>query len=202
VRVVSIAMTLVAAALVAGCATRPLRPTTVLDVAQGQALLTSLDRYSFEGRVAASAGTQGFNASLDWQQSGAGTNLRLSGPLGAGTLRIRYADSVLHIESSRGQILDGTEADAALQAQLGFAPPLGALRYWLLALPSPGTPAAEERDAAGRLKSLEQDGWRVEYEEYQPQASSAGSVQMPRRLRATRESLRLRVVVDSWHLLP
>ena len=67
-----------------------------------------------------------------------------------------------------------------IQEQLGFAPPLDALRYWLLGLPAPGD-AQESRSPGGQLLSLTQQGWLVEYQEYQPQHAAAGTVSLPRR---------------------
>ena len=52
------------------------------------------------------------------------------------------------------------------------------------------------------MQSLTQQGWLVEYQEYQPQRAAAGMVSLPTKLRATREDLRLRVVIDSWRLDP
>lgn len=187
-------------ALLASCATAPRPPDTLLDVAAQREFIASLDSYRFEGRVAVAAGSEGFNASLGWTQAGSGSTVRLTGPLGAGSLRVHFDDDQLRVESSRGQVLEGEEAQGALREQLGFAPPLDDLRYWLLGRPAPGGEALEERDSGGQLLTLTQHGWRIEYQEYLPQQATMGVVSLPTRLRATREDLRLRVVIDRWRL--
>ena len=67
-------------------------------------------------------------------------------------------------------------------------------------MPAPGGETVETLDADGRLASLEQQGWRVSYEEYRSQATPQGSLRLPRRLTAKREALQLRVVIDRWAL--
>jgi outer membrane lipoprotein LolB len=185
--------------LLSACVTvRP--PQPLLTGAEARATLEAITRFRLEGRVAVSTGVDGFNASLNWTQDDRRTAVQLSGPLGAGAMRVSHDGVTLRIASSKGESLEGEAAVAVLEQRLGFTPPLVSLRYWLLALPDPASAALEQRDDNGQLTSLEQAGWLIEYEEYRAQRSSAGGVMLPRRLRATRENLRLRVVVDNWRL--
>ncbi|MEO8308618.1 MAG: lipoprotein insertase outer membrane protein LolB [Pseudomonadota bacterium] len=185
--------------LLSACVATPRRSETVLDPAAQQAAIAALDKYQLQGRVAVAAGTEGFNASMDWNQSGTASSVRLAGPMGAGALQMQFGDGHLRIES-RGQNLLDAAAQELMQQQLGFAPPLDALRYWLLGLPAPQGQSQETRSPDGQLLSLTQQGWRVEYQEYQPQQLAVGRVSLPTKLRATRDDLRLRVVIDSWRL--
>ena len=185
--------------LLSACATTPQKGTT-LDPGSQHAVIAGLDKYQIEGRVAVAAGTEGFNASMSWSQSGPASSVRLAGPMGAGSLQLQFGQGRLHIES-RDRKLDDAEAQALIEEQLGFAPPLDALRYWLLGLAAPGE-SHESRGSDGQLLSLTQQGWLVEYQEFQPQRAAGGTVPLPTRMRATREDLRLRVVIDSWLLQP
>jgi outer membrane lipoprotein LolB len=183
--------------LIAGCATPPARQTTLLDAA-------ALENWRAEGRVGVATASDGFNASVEWSQEGQDSSVRLAGPMGAGALTMKFGDRVLRVETSRGQVLEGAQAEAAMHDQLGFAPPLEALRYWLLGLKAPGADALEERGPQGQLLWLSQFGWRVDYQEFAPQDRTKGiqpgMVALPKRLSATREDLRLRVVIDRWRL--
>ena len=75
--------------------------------------------------------SDGFNASVDWSQAGQeGSSVRLSGPMGAEVLRMNFGGPGLRVETSRGKVLEGAQAEHSGD-HLGFAPPLEALRYWL-----------------------------------------------------------------------
>ena len=52
-------------------------------------------------------------------------------------------------------------------------------------------------DAEGRLASLRQDGWTLEYDDWQAPTDLAGP-SLPMRVTAERGSARVRLVVDAW----
>jgi outer membrane lipoprotein LolB len=184
----------------AGCVPVQQGSLPTLTPAQEQAALARLVGYRFEGRVAVTTGSDGFNASIQWNQSESKSEVQLSGPFGAGALRVELAGDLLRIDSSRGEQLIGNDARAALEQKLGFSPPLESLRYWLIGLRDPAGAAIEMRDDYGRLASLDQNGWHVDYEAYRSQPTPGGTLSLPRRLRATRDALKLRVVADKWVL--
>ncbi|MGC4028621.1 MAG: lipoprotein insertase outer membrane protein LolB [Steroidobacteraceae bacterium] len=188
--------------LLAGCAVQPALPTAVLDAGAQRTLLAGLQRFSFEGRVAATSETGGAQATLAWEQQGGESLLRLSGPLGLGATRVRLGAGALSITTSRGEQLEGDAALAALGTQVGIQPPLAQLRYWVLGLPAPDSVAEESLDAGGRLAGLAQQGWTVSFNEYRAQRLPQGQVQLPRRLTASHADLRLRMVIDKWNLQP
>jgi outer membrane biogenesis lipoprotein LolB len=69
------------------------------------------------------------------------------------------------------------------------------LQYWLRGVPVPEVPAQiGERDGAGNIRQLEQDGWRVSYDYYPP-----GQMQgLPRRVDLAGASQTMRMVIDTW----
>ena len=143
------------------------------------------------------AGKDGFSASLRWNQAGSRSQVSLEGPLGAGAVQITTDGNTLSILNSHGDHLDSDAARADLEARLGFDPPLASMRYWILGVPDPSTPAKETVDPQQqRLQSLRQDGWQVDYTSYMPN----GSGWLPSRLTVQREGVRVRVVVDGWTL--
>ena len=50
------------------------------------------------------------------------------------------------------------------------------------------------------LQQLEQQGWLINFERHVAVSTAAGAVQLPARLAATRDGLRLRLVVDRWRM--
>ncbi|MCC6173074.1 MAG: outer membrane lipoprotein LolB [Gammaproteobacteria bacterium] len=189
----------IAGLLLAGCASLPTAPPTTspLDWPQRRALLQDASRFDLKGRIAVAAGEEGFTAGLRWQQRDADALIELDGPLGIGGLRLHARGEALELTTARGERLDGEAARAELERRLGFELPLAALRYWVRGVPDPAGPAAEQlADAAPRLTGLEQAGWRIEYAAYVEVPSAGG--ELPRRLSASRESTRLRLVIERW----
>lgn len=191
---------LLAGLVLTACVTRP--PSLAIpDAATQQALLRDMPAFTLEGRVAVRSGEEGWQASVRWRQRDDVSEVRLAGPFGAGALQLRFDGAALTLTTSRGDTLDGEEAAATLRQQLGFDPPIAELRHWLLAAAAPPEASAViEPGANGRPAALQQQDWQLAFEDYRTQKLKSAAVQMPRRIIATRDAVRLRLVVDRWRL--
>ena len=190
-----------AVAVVAGCRTVPVAVQPPASGAPSWNVtrpeLQGHDHFDLKGRVAVAAGKDGFSASLRWIQAGSHSQVSLEGPLGAGAVQITADGNSLSIVNSHGDHLDADAARADLEARLGFDPPLGSMRYWVLGVPDPSRPAQETVDPQQqRLQSLKQDGWQVDYAGYMPN----GNGWLPSRLTVQRQGVRVRVIVNDWNL--
>jgi outer membrane biogenesis lipoprotein LolB len=67
----------------------------------------------------------------------------------------------------------------------------------MLGVPDPRVSVEEQIAAdAPRLESLRQHGWTVAFKNYAP--VSGANYELPRRIEATRESLRVRLIIEGW----
>jgi outer membrane lipoprotein LolB len=156
-----------------------------------RAELTRLDHFLLEARIA--SGRVGWSGNLRWRQTAEEFDIRIAGPLGAGAVQARGHLGEVEIRTAR-ETLVTQEPEALLQEALGWSLPLQRLRYWATGVPYPDTPAVIQVDAAGRLLSLEQDGWRLEYTEY----GFYQHYELPRRFSLEDGDNRFRIVVDGW----
>ena len=184
--------------LLHGCATiKPQAPAPApLDWEQRLPALQAVTAFELDGRLAATNGVDGFSAGLRWRQDHDTATLDLSAPLGFGAAHIEQSADDLKVTSSRGVTLQQAAASEELAATLGFEPPLRSLRYWVLGASDPTFASQETIDDQQRLTHLEQDGWQIDYEQY----TAVGGQWLPQRLTVTRQSLRLKLVVNSWRL--
>ena len=182
--------------ILAGCQTVPVAPAPSVAWSVRRPALQSLDRFGLNGRVAVAVGKQGFNAGLRWTQAAAVTHLALTGPLGAGGVEVTADGGDLSVVTSSGKRLGNTDARTELEDKLGFEPPLTSLRYWVLGVPDPGSPASVQLDSQQRLTELTQAGWQIDYSAYMP----VGAEWLPKMLTLRREDVRVRMVVDGWQL--
>jgi outer membrane lipoprotein LolB len=183
--------------LLAGCATLP-EAAAPDDWETRRAQLQALDRWTLSGRVAVAAGDEGFSGGLTWSQSGSRAEVELRGPVGGSALAIRVDGSDLSVTDQHGDVFDGERARELVALRVGSDLPIAELRYWLVGAPAPGEPHRETLGADGRLATLDQAGWRVQYDRYR----LAGATPLPARLDVTNGALRLRVAVQDWRLAP
>lgn len=177
--------------LLAGCAAHRPRPAAAL--VSWDERVTALEHagtWQLDGRAAAALGQQGWQASLDWRQTGSVSEVHLAGPFGVGALALTL--------SPAGMALNGAPPSPAvaaqLEARLGFELPLRNLRFWLLGIPNPGAPFKIARNAQDRAQHLSQDGWSIDYDQYRPQ----GGDELPARIVLSRADARVRIAVDRW----
>lgn len=177
--------------LIAGCAGLPGQPETP-------------ETFVLTGKVGVREADDSFSANLLWHQMGDAFEIDLWGPLGQGRVKLIKKNDEISLESEKGVLARG-EPEAVMRTHLGWSLPLEVLPAWVQGGPFDGIPATGLRqDEAGRVLEFEQLGWEVVLERYQSvpvdASSDAPPRDLPRRLTATREDARVRLVISGWRL--
>lgn len=160
--------------------------------------LATLTDWELNGRVAVADGKDGGSGSLDWKQDGDVVNFDFRGPLGAGAAHIQGTGDALWVRTSRGDDFVTSDPERDFAERLHMPLPVLSMRYWMLGLPDPGTTYDKQVDARGELVRLEQRGWQVEYLGY----ADVQGYSLPIRLTLTRDTVRIKLVMDAWTLNP
>jgi outer membrane lipoprotein LolB len=173
----------------AACATiRPLPPAVKWEQRAGE--LQHADTWQLDGRAAVAVGKQGWQATLNWQQSGILAEVHLAGPFGIGALVLKQGPDGLALNGAP----PGADVLSQVQSKLGFELPIENLHYWLLGVPNPAAAAVVLRNDQDRAMSLTQAGWSIAYDRYMPVAADV----LPARLVLSRDDVRVRIIIDHW----
>jgi outer membrane lipoprotein LolB len=197
----------------AGCAVAPMRapPPVVLSPAEHDAAMAAQAAHEaalalhpdwrLEGRVALTNNGRGGSGRLEWQQHGGDFSVELSAPVTRQGWRLSGREGDVVLEGLDGGPRRGTDAATLLREATGWEIPVGALASWVrgaragVSAPTGGSRAELEFAADGRLIRLHQDGWTLDYADWQ--ARPDGTV-LPMRISASRDAARVRLVVDAW----
>jgi len=187
-----------AALFAAGCATvAPYDETKAQNAWAGRkARLEEINHFSVQARAVASGALSG-TATLDWHQAPDEFDLRVSGPLGVSAMTMAGNEHEVRVKTKK-ESFTTDDPEGTLHQKLGWALPISRLRYWALSLPSPNSEFNVQLDQEGKVETLTQDGWKVEYTDY----VSASRLELPRRILLTQGDLKLRVLIDRWSDLP
>ena len=146
--------------------------------------------FSLSGRLAARYGKDAFSGNIAWRHAKSADEMLITTTLGAGVARIvRDGDSVV-LTTAEPREYRASDAEALTEEVLGFRLPLAGLADWVRGRPSNESEAKIERDGEGRLRSLEERGWKIDYQEYEGK--------LPSRMRLIYPDIELRLAISKW----
>lgn len=173
-----------------GCATveKPVSREEVMAEA------SRLPAFNLEGRVGVRHNDRGFSGNLKWRHAPQFDEVFLLSPLGQGVAEIRSRPGKVTLTTSEPAVYEATDVESLTAEVLGWRLPLAGLTYWIMGAPAPGSVATLERDAAGRIVHLIQDGWQIDFLEY----AEVSGRSLPRKFLVRYGDLELKLFIQQW----
>jgi outer membrane lipoprotein LolB len=153
------------------------------------------DRFELHGRISVTTQTDTHTGGFHWKHVLPVDEVWLFSPLGQGVAELHSSPAGVALTTGDKQRFEASDVEQLTLERLGWRLPLRGLIYWINASPHPESAANGRRDAQGKLETLEQDGWRLDYLQYHTAAP-----RLPRKLAMTRGDLEIRLVIDDWRL--
>ncbi|MGI9304532.1 MAG: lipoprotein insertase outer membrane protein LolB [Gammaproteobacteria bacterium] len=185
-------------ASLAACATTGPVDTTI-DAAQAweqrQAKSYRLNNWRLDGKLGVQLQNEAWNVGLDWRQHFDDYRIEVRDLLGRKQAQLIGSPQGVSLQTGRNDSFQAADAETLMLDVLGWSLPLKGLRYWVLGVPDPdGIANRTEWDDVGRLRALEQSGWKVDYVRY------AAESELPDRIALSAEGVKLKLVVRDWRL--
>ncbi|HJU21691.1 MAG TPA: lipoprotein insertase outer membrane protein LolB [Casimicrobiaceae bacterium] len=175
------------AVALAACATVP-TPTVK------EAPIASNDvAFALAGRMSARRGDNGVAGAFSWHHVPGHDEIDLSTPLGQTLAQLQGDAQEASVRLQDGRTESAPTWKALTQQAFGVTIPVEGLAYWVRAVPRAGAPYGVERDAAGRVSLLRQDGWEIVY------AYADDASRLPSRVTLSypgADPIEVRIVVD------
>lgn len=186
----------------AGCASLPatkIEPSTAAQKLRTQHLqqLASIEQFSMQGRIGVQTNGKGFSGSLQWQHTNTEDNIDLYSPLGSQVASIKKTPDQVTLTDSSGKRFSAADAETLTQETLGWKLPLTGLSDWSIGRPTQSTIQSSSWNEQGLLTNLDQDGWKIEYDNYAQQ----GAYMLPGKIFLKSDQLNLKLLVEKWNSL-
>ena len=146
--------------------------------------------FDLNGRLAARYGNEAFTGNLAWRHARSADEMLITSTLGAGVARIVRDGNSVVLTTAEPREYKASDPEALTEEVLGFRLPLAGLADWVRGRPSNKDTAKADYGPDGRLRTLEERGWRIEYSEYQ--------ADRPSRMRLTYPGIELRLAISEW----
>lgn len=182
-------------ALLQGCAAPRVKPDADLLARQSErenALAAHRD-WQLAGRLGVSDGHDGGSGSLEWKQDGEAFRFSVHAPVTGKTWVLSGDAHRAVLEGLRDRPIEGTDAAGLLERELGWHVPVSELTDWVRGARAHGDARIEFR-SDGLPAVITEDGWTIEYPDY----DSSHSPALPRKVFASRGDYRVRLSVSQW----
>ncbi|HEY0180702.1 MAG TPA: lipoprotein insertase outer membrane protein LolB [Dokdonella sp.] len=151
--------------------------------------------WTLSGRLGVSDGRDGGSGTLEWQQDGAAFRFSVHAPVTGKTWTLSGDAGHAILEGLRERAVEGRGAAELLERELGWRVPVAELADWARGMRAPGAARIEFR-ADGLPATIEQNGWKVEFLDY----DLGRAPPLPSRVFASSGSYKVRLAVREWTL--
>lgn len=177
--------------VISACSSLPPRESLPTE----QVNLSQLSHWQVRGKLSVQSPSERNSGYLNWKQQDQAYDLFISGPFGA------HSSHLVGNDHQASLLLPGWEkpetaqsAEALMNKHLGWSFPMADLRYWVTGQPIPRYAAKAQYDEAGRLSSLQQQGWLVHYSRYHAQQG----YQLPGLIKISGQDYRFVFAIQEW----
>ncbi len=176
--------------LLSACSVVPIKP----DMHYSRAAMLSLyglEHWAFDGRLALTGQRDSWSANISWEHSPETEKIKLSGPMGQGTVIISLMGNAVTIDRGGDDVQSSTQPEEFINQQLGMFVPVRSLRYWVVGLPEPSH-SYKDTDVG-----FNQAGWLSEYKQMQAVKNNGA---MPFKMMVMNNQIKLKLIIDHWVL--
>ncbi len=160
--------------------------------------LVSLNGWSLNGRLAADDSKDGGSGALSWQNSSDGTHLSFRGAMGKGAWELHSSKGSANLRFADGREFFARSISQLVSEQMKSDVPVEALSWWVLGLAWTNTWDDRQLDEEGRMISLRQLGWDVNFSGYRLE----DQVWLPGKLVARKKDQTVKLAISDWSLQP
>lgn len=159
--------------------------------------ISQLDGWQIEGKLGIRSEQNSGSGTLFWLQRQSYYDIRIAGPLGQGASRLTGRSGPggqVTLEVANQGRYEADSPERLLLEQTGLNLPVSNLLWWVRGLPVPDSRSDIELDPQGRLLTLAQDGWQLEYDRY----ATHNGYDLPERIKLQGYDMDITLVIKSW----
>lgn len=157
--------------------------------------LGSLKHWVVEGKIGYRDLEGGGSAWVSWSQSKEKFEVKLSGPFGINTKRIKGSFNNAELKPEDYHISVSQHSDIYQKKSIMLGTQIEHLQYWIKGMGSPSLPNIESRyNDDGTLALLKQAGWRLDFSDYK----SVGKFKLPNKIKGKKGVYEFNLSIKKW----
>lgn len=183
--------------LLQACASTPKQSGDQTSLLLHQAHLQNvakIKQFTLLGRIGVQTEGKGFSGGINWQHQPELDEIALNSPLGGEVAHIQKTAVKVTLTDAKGNHLSADDIESLTAKTLGWQLPLTGLADWAVGRPSNSAIDSSTWDNEGRLSTLKQDGWTIEYQRYSNNTNPA----LPQKMILRNDKVFLKLLIEQW----
>ena len=156
--------------------------------------IAKIKQFTLLGRIGVQTEGKGFSGGINWQHQPELDEIALNSPLGGEVAHIQKTAVKVTLTDAKGNRLSADDIESLTAKTLGWQLPLTGLADWALGRPSNSAIDSSTWDKEGRLSTLKQDGWEIEYQNY----SAVNATVLPHKITLRNNKVFLKLLISKW----
>ncbi len=180
-----------------GCAQQQLHTANTLPLswAKHETNIQAIDHWRVQGKLGYRNSESKGSAWFDWTQRGEKFTIYLSGPFGAGTVKISSTPMGVTLSQPGEENLSAPSSAALTEKLFGWHLPVEQLRYWVKGIPAKFSPSTLETfNEQGLIETLVQDNWEINIGPYQTHPKG----KLPGKIKGISDGLAFTLLLKDW----
>ena len=169
--------------------------------AKRQQQLEKIDAWEIQARTAIFEKKEVHQVGFSWERELDQFILMIQAPFGQGVFRVESntpngETGTVKLTMPDGKVYFNHSAEAMLTQIFGWSIPVTGLKSWIKGMPQTAGTYSFELYGDGRLKSLKQQGWVINYLDYF--SDNETGLGLPKKMYLKHPDLALKIVIDRW----
>jgi len=167
---------------------------------QQDALHSLPENWTINGRISVINEQENWYAKFTWIQKKQDFQVSFTGPLGETELQVSQIAENIRLKTP-GKELTGHNLEQLLQQETGWEFPITSLRYWSQGYPNPEIASQLKYNNDQQISDIFQAGWHIRYPKRMlVEHLSAVNLLLPKKIIATRQDVKIKLIITRWHL--
>jgi len=139
-----------------------------------------------------------YSLSLFWHQHNDQYTMRFDAPFTTGVLRVRGHNGFSEITVDNKKTIRGVTPEDLIAEVTQFNIPVTGLRQWIRGIPHKNSAFELAIKANGDTKNIQQDGWLIEFEDWELFDIDQQSYRLPSNIKLSQDKLNIHISPSSW----
>ena len=158
--------------------------------------IAEVNDFKMSGRIGIQMQGYGLSGPIQWQHTAKLDDIDLFSPFGGKVAQINKSEDGVTLTAQDGKTYQAQDTESLTQLTLGWRIPFTSLSDWIIGRPAKGVASNLSWDKTGKLNKLTQDGWEINYMEYQQK----NNLDLPSKINLRNSKMNVRLVIENWDL--